>query len=401
MLSIGCRAIFALYFCISIIILHAHTKISPLKTLKEIKMINNKNVQQKPNRPQTPMPPFPYHEEEVHYENKVEGITISGTLTLPDKEGKFPAVFLVSGMGPNDRNYTMLDHEFFLVLADYLTRSGIGVLRVDKRGVGKSTGTFDATITSEDLARDVQAGIEYLKTRNEINPDQIGLIGHSEGAMIASMVATEYDDITFLVLMAGVATTSIESVIQQVAMQLRADGATKQMIAADSKVRKQLLAAIMQEANPQVAGSKMREIVASYMGGLPKTLREESERFVFTIKESKADEMISFFNSPCYRFWLGYNPITALQRITIPVLVLNGDLDFVTSSKIQLPIISQALRDANNDNVTVVEIPKANHWFQTCKTGSMAEYGALEETISPDVLKLISDWILQRISKVK
>ncbi len=390
------RVLSVLYFCLSVVVsLQGLTKVS--KILKDNKMTKNKTVQQEPNRPQTPKPPFPYREEEVSYENKTDGLTLSGTLTIPDKKGSAPVALLVSGMGPNDRDYSMLGHKLFLVLADYLTRHGIAVLRVDKRGVGKSTGTFDATVTCEDLARDVQAGIAYLKSRKDISPDQIGLIGHSEGGMIASMVAADCNDVAFLVLMAAVATISIENVLRQVAMQLKADGATEQMIAADSNVRKELLSIVKQEANSQVAESKMRNIMASYFDSLPQELKKESELFVFTLKESHANDMISFFNSSTYRYWLSYNPITKLKRVTVPVLALNGDLDFVAASKIQLPIITHVLQDANNDDASIVEIPKTNHWFQTCATGAMAEYGALEETISPAVLKLITDWVLVRV----
>ena len=384
--------------CISTCTVFVLAQKPPLPLLKEIKMSNNKNVQKQsdiqPARPQKPKPPYPYYDKEVQYENKADGITISGTLTLPKQGGTFPVVLLIAGMGPLDRNATMLGHEPFWVLADHLTRNGIAVLRVDKRGVGKSAGTFDATVTSEDLARDVIAGVEYLKTRNEINSHQIGLIGHSEGGIIASRVTASRDDIAFLVLLAGVATTSIENVIKQVAMQLRADGATEDMIAQDSTVRRQLLSTIVQETDPQVAESKMRAIIASYFSTLSQARKEESERLVFTIKKSKADEQISFFNSPSYRYWMNYNPVPALENITVPVLAINGDLDFIVSSKIALPIISKALRDANNTDVTILELPKLNHWFQTCASGSMQEYGMLEETISPSVLQTISDWIL-------
>ncbi len=404
MLPIGC-VLFILYFCMSALTLHALAKISALKTLKEVKMTNNKNVQQKsniqePSRPQKPKLPFPYHEEEVSYENKADGITISGTLTIPSKEEKFPVMFLVSGMGPNDRNYTMLGHEPFLVLSDYLTRLGIAVLRVDKRGVGKSTGTFDTAVTSKDLAGDVVAGIEYLKTRKEINVKQIGLIGHSEGGMIASMVAASSKDIAFLILMAGAIATTVDDVIRQVAMQLRADGATDEMITEDSKVRKQLLSVVRQKENFQVAESKMREIITSYFEELSATLREESERLFFAIQEPKADAIISFFNSPTYRYWLSHNSVSILKQITIPVLAINGDLDFITSSKITLPIVSKALNVAGNRDFVILEMPKLNHWFQNCKSGSIAEYGALEETISPKALQVISDWILARVDKV-
>ena len=348
------------------------------------------------NRPQEPISPYPYIQEEVSYSNQADGITIAGKLTMPSRLGNFPVVLLVSGMGPNDRDYTMLGHKPFLVLADYLTRQGIAVLRVDKRGVGKSTGAFGAFVTSQDLARDVQAGIDYLKTRKEIDPNCIGLIGHSEGGMIATMVASQSPSVTFVILMAGVMTTAIEYVLEQVALQLKADGATKELIEHDTKVRKELLLAVKEQSDPDKAAAAMRAIMAAYFAALPATIKAESEQLIFAIKESNAEGMISFFNSAAYRYWLGHNPAKDLVILRVPVLAMNGDLDFVTVSRIHLPIIRKTLQQAGNRDVTIVEMAKMNHWFQSCATGAMIEYGALQETISPIVLKQIADWINTR-----
>jgi len=180
-------------------------------------------------RPQEPKKPYPYKEEEVVYENKEAGITLAGTLTLPRQECPFPAVLLISGSGPQDRNETLLGHRPFLVLADYLTRRGIAVLRVDDRGVGESTGNISQA-TSEDFATDVLAGIEYLKNRKEINPMQIGLIGHSEGGFIAPMVAVQSPDVAFIVLMAGTGLTGEEILYLQGELMARAEGASEEAI---------------------------------------------------------------------------------------------------------------------------------------------------------------------------
>jgi len=168
-------------------------------------------------RPQEPKKPYPYLEEEVFYENKEAKITLAGTLTLPSQEGLFPVVLLITGSGPQDRDEAIAGHRPFLVLADYLTRQGIAVLRVDDRGVGRSTGDFSPA-TSEDFASDVLAGIAYLKTRKEINPKKIGLIGHSEGGIIAPMVAVKSPDVAFIVLMAGTGLTGEEILYLQGAL---------------------------------------------------------------------------------------------------------------------------------------------------------------------------------------
>ncbi len=168
---------------------------------------------QRPNRPQEPKPPFPYNEEEVSYENSNADVTLSGTLTLPRPQHPCPAVLLIAGYGRHDRNVTGMGHNYFLVLADYLTRQGIAVLRVDKRGVGKSTGNYD-TATSQDFASDVQAGVEYLKTRHDINPQQIGLVGLSEGGLLGSMVASQSPDVAFILLMAPAVLTKVDDLLR-------------------------------------------------------------------------------------------------------------------------------------------------------------------------------------------
>ena len=173
-------------------------------------------------RPQEPKKPYPYIEEEVVYENKEAEITLAGTLTLPPGKSSFPAVLLITGSGPQDRDETVYGHYPFLVLADYLTRQGVAVLRVDDRGVGESTGDFSQA-TSEDFASDVLAGIGYLKTRKEINPEQIGLIGHSEGGLIAPMVAIKSPDVAFIILMAGTGLTGEEILYLQGAFRICKD----------------------------------------------------------------------------------------------------------------------------------------------------------------------------------
>jgi len=244
-----------------------------------------------------------YIQEEVTYLNSADGITIAGTLTIPKSGDNFPAVLLISGIGPHDRDYTMFGHKLFLQLTDYLTQHGIAVLRVDKRGIGKSTGTFDASVTSKDLARDVQVGIDYLATRSEVNPHSIGLIGHSEGGMIASMVASQSKNIAFIVFMAGVMTTDIEQVVTQVAMQLKADGARQELIDGDSRVRRELLLQIKKESDPEKAIKALRLIAGSYFASLADDLKDAAERYPFSIKESKIDGILSLIRQAIAIGW--------------------------------------------------------------------------------------------------
>jgi len=372
--------------------------------LKEDKhcQLNHKGtlkMNNKPNRPQEPQPPFAYSIQEVTFENTRDSITLAGTLTLPTKQEQSPAIVLIAGMGPNDRDYTMIDHKMFLVIADYLTKKGIAVLRYDKRGVGQSTGTFDTTLTSKEFAQDALAGIAYLKTRDDINHKQIGLVGHSEGGMIAPMVAEHSQDIAFLVLMAGAFATNIDHIIEHIAMQLKADGATDEMITIDRTIRRKLLEIVIQEKDPAIAANQLRKIIDTYLDSLTEDQKKEAETLPFAIKENNAENLIAIFNSPWYRFFFSYDPTSTLKNNTIPTLTINGDLDFIASSKVILPIVTQALKESENSDFTVLELPNMNHWFQTCKTGAMAEYGTIEETISPEVLQLITQWILDRTKR--
>jgi alpha/beta superfamily hydrolase len=210
-------------------------------------------------RPQVPKKPYPYIEEELVYENKEAAITLAGTLTLPPGEGPSPVVLLISGSGPHDRNETMYNHRPFLVLADYLTRQGIAVLRVDDRGVGESTGDFSQA-TSVDFASDVLAGIEYLKTRKEINPEQIGLIGHSEGGLIAPMVAVKSPDVAFIILMAGTGLIGEEILYLQGALIYRAMGVSEEDIANNRQFNEKIFSVIKEEKDKKNAEERLRQM---------------------------------------------------------------------------------------------------------------------------------------------
>ncbi len=373
------------------------------KNNKRMKTMNDKEKleqasSEQPKRPQEPKPPFPYDQEEVLFENNMAGITLAGSLTLPKVGAPFPAVVLISGMGPNDRDYTMLGHKLFLVLADYLTRRGIAVLRFDKRGIGKSTGIYNSTVTSQDLSKDALAAVDYLTRRDDIQRKQIGLIGHSEGGIIAPMVAATSADVAFVVLMAAGVSTSTESITKQVAMQLRADGATQEIIVHDSTIRKQLLdivkSTISQEALPQMHAAFER-----YWKGLSEAEQDAVSRLPFAISKLKADSVMNMFNSAWYRHFLNYDPVAMLKQVTVPVLAVNGSCDGITSAALSLPIIAGALKQVHNNDCTTIELSNMNHWFQTCKTGALAEYGTIEETMSLEVMQLIADWILSKVSK--
>jgi alpha/beta superfamily hydrolase len=210
-----------------------------------------------PKRPQEPKPPFPYNEEEVSFANKKDALTLSGTFTFPKEGDLFPTVILISGSGPENRNEEVFGHKPFLVLADYLTRNGIAVLRFDDRGVGKSSGNF-STATTEDFVTDVLAGVEYLKTRKEVDKDKIGLIGHSEGGLIAPLAAVQSDYIDFIILMAAPGMRGKEILRRQTTLIMRANGYEEEKIKRDVNVLSKMYEIIVNEKDTTVAKEKLK-----------------------------------------------------------------------------------------------------------------------------------------------
>ena len=341
-------------------------------------------------RPQVPKKPYPYTEEEVAYENKEAGITLAGTLTLPPGKGPSPAVLLISGSGPQDRNETIYNHHPFLVLADYLTRQGIAVLRVDDRGVGESTGDFSQA-TSEDFASDVLAGIEYLKTRKEINPEQIGLIGHSEGGLIAPMVAVKSPDVAFIILMAGTGLTGEEILYLQGALISRAMGVSEEDIAKNRQFNEKIFSLIKEEKDKKTIEEKLRQMFMEDWAEL-----NEEEKSRIGDPEVFLEAQLKSLLSPWLKFFLTYDPKPTLNKVKCPVLAINGEKDLQVPPKENLSAIEEALKVGGNQNYTIKELPGLNHLFQTAQTGLPAEYAKIEETISPVALKIISDWILEQ-----
>jgi len=345
-----------------------------------------------PLRPQEPTGVLPYNEEEVKYSNLTADATLAGTLTLPRSGKPSPAVLLIAGSGPIDRNETVFGHKPFLVIADHLTKQGFAVLRVDKRGVGQSTGNYTIS-TSVDFAADVLAGIEYLKTRKEVDAEQIGLIGHSEGGLIAPMVAVKSHDVAFIVLMAGGGITGEETVYAQETLISRAMGVTEEQIRHQLDLQKQVLSVIKNEPDLEKAEKLLREIIAKQLANLPKDEQQTSADLM--------EAQMKRCNSKWFRYFLTYDPITSLKHLKIPVLVINGELDCQVPPKQNLPLIAKALEEAGNRNYTIIEFPKLNHFFQTCESGSILEYGKIEETIAPVVLDTLSDWILQTTAHLR
>jgi len=343
------------------------------------------------SRPQEPKRSYPYDEKEVFYENKKAGVKLAGTLTLPRLERPFPAVLLISGGGAQDRNETVFGHRPFLVLADYLSRHGIAVLRVDDRGVGGSSGnTLESTI--EDLSGDVLAGIDFLKKHEKIDPDNIGLIGHSEGGIIAPMVAVESEDVSFIVLMAGMGLTLEEFSYLQVALISRSVGKSEEEIAKNRAVMEEIYEVVKKEKNNERAGKKLRDIYESSLAGL-----SETEKASIGDLEVYINNQIQNVLSPGIRYLLTYDPRATLMKVRCPVLAIIGEKDLHVSPEENLRATEEALLAGGNKACTVKMLPGLNHLFQTTETGLISEYGEIEETISPKALKLIREWIFEKI----
>jgi uncharacterized protein len=330
-----------------------------------------------PKRPQNPVKPYPYHDEEVTYENKVQNVTLAATLTIPQGKGPFPGVVLITGSGPQDRDETLLGHKPFLVLSDYLTRHGIAVLRADDRGTGKSTGVF-ATATTADFATDTEAGVAYLKTRAEVDPHKIGLIGHSEGGVIAPMIAARNKDVAFIVMMAGTGVPGDEVLVAQIEAINIANGKAPEVAAKDAAREGEILKLVETTNDP---------------AQLEKALKE---KMPVDAPATQAGLQVELLTSPWFKYFLTYDPATALRKVTCPVLVLNGSLDKQVLPDQNLPAIRKALAEAGNKNVEIDELPGLNHLFQTAKTGSPTEYAQIEETISPVALEKMASWIAKQ-----
>ncbi|HEY0458261.1 MAG TPA: alpha/beta fold hydrolase [Pyrinomonadaceae bacterium] len=344
---------------------------------------------EKPRRPQTPQKPFPYREEEVSYKNAGDDVKLAGTLTLPPGDAKYPAVILITGSGAQDRDETIFAHKPFLVLADYLTRRGIAVLRVDDRGVGGSE-RGSTSATSENFAGDVLAGIEFLKSRREIDVRKIGLIGHSEGGMIAPMVAARSKDVAFIVLLAGPGQTGEDVIYTQTALLQKAEGASAFITTETTKAMKNALAILKSEPDGKLAAERINESLAKQTSGFTEAQKKEFEPVEKTIKSQ-----IPMYVSQWFRYFAAFDPRPTLERVKVPVLALNGANDLQVAPKENLDLIAAALKSGGNKDVTVLSFSKLNHLFQTSEKGTLGEYQTIEETIAPTVLETISNWILK------
>ena len=347
-------------------------------------------------RPQDPAEPLPYLAEDVTYPNPDGGHTMAGTFTRPASGGPFPAVILISGSGPQNRNEELMGHRPFLVLADHLTRRGIAVLRYDDRGVGQSTGTF-ATATTPDFASDALAAVAYLKTRDDVNPAAIGLAGHSEGGVVAPIAAARSDDVSYIVLMAGTGVNGERILYAQAALILRAGGATEEAIADNRARQERIFGVLKTEPDPEQAAREVEAIIRADL----ETASDEELAQAGVTDSASAEVAIAAqvqqVNTPWFRYFLTYDPAETLEQVTVPVLAINGEKDLQVPHEENLREIEAALQRGGNTRYEIRAFPDLNHLFQHAETGAPTEYQAIEETWSVEVMEVIADWILKTV----
>lgn len=350
-----------------------------------------------PNRPQEPEPPFPYTAEDVRYPNPEAGIHLAGTLTLPEGDGPFPAVALISGSGAQNRDSEVFGHRIFLVLADHLSRRGIAVLRSDDRGVGESEGVFEEA-TTRDFAGDAAAAVAYLRRRPEIDRGAVGLVGLSEGGLIAPMVAAESDEVAFIVLMAGPGLTGEEILYLQADLISRAMDMPEEQRRANRLLQERMFPVIKEEEDVERRRARIREMLEELLDGL-----SESERQAMGVtpetREGWITSQVNTAGGPWFRFFLVHDPRPVLRQVEVPVLALNGERDLQVPPDENLSAIEAALREGGNPDFTVRELAGLNHLFQTATTGAPMEYAQIEETMSPEAMDVVVRWILARTGR--
>lgn len=336
-------------------------------------------------RPQNPVEPYPYREENVSFSNTAAKVDLAGTLTLPKGTGPFPAAILIAGSGPHDRDEELAGHKPFLILADNLTRKGIAVLRYDKRGIGGSTGSVDNS-TTLDFAADTQAALAYIKSRKEIDAAKIGLIGHSEGAMIAPYVANHSQDVAWLVLLAPPATPGEETLINQSSLIGQVGGLSAPQLLASLTFDREAYDLVRKEKDPAAIAARLKSLLKE--SGLDAA-----------IPPAALEMQIRMLSSPWFRFFLDYDPVPVLHVLKTPTLALYGQKDLQVAPKFNLVPFTRALVEAGNKDYDARELPDLNHLLQHSYSGSPAEYAAIEETIAPEALQILTDWIARHTAQ--
>lgn len=351
----------------------------------------NEGALEKRNRPQTPQPPFDYLQRDVIVENANDGAKLAGTLTYPKGEGKFPVAVLITGSGPQDRDETIFEHKPFWVIADHLTKNGIAVLRLDDRGVGESTGVRD-DLTSLIFAEDISFALDFLAEQPEIDGHRMGLIGHSEGGIIAAIVGSQREDLGFIVSLAGTGVSGLEVLVRQGVDLLEIeDGLTEEQ-------KQDLRDKLRANYQPNMTEEEEKRVVFDL---LEYQLKLSKQKLSKEEKEEIVNGAIAVKKTPWMQTFISLDPAEYWRKVKAPVYALNGDLDLQVAAEVNLPTIESALKEGGNEEVKTQRFISLNHLFQTAKKGTISEYAQIEETVAPEVLESMSSWILNQTKEDK
>lgn len=333
-----------------------------------------------PARPQHPEPPYPYAVREVTFANETDRLTLAGTLTLPDTDGPHPAVVLIGGSGPLDRDAEVFGHKLFLVLADHLTRQGIAVLRYDERGVGASEGTPWPAVSSEAFARDAAAGVRFLQVHPEIAADAIGLIGHSEGGIVAPLAHTAHTPVAFIGLLAAPSVPGDDVLEEQLAAIVAAQGLPDAMVASTRASQRALLDAAQRASTADTARAELRTALSAQ-----------------GMSEAQVQAQIEQLTSPWFSFFLTHDPQPVLAQLNVPVLALYGSVDLQVPPAQNTSPMQAALDASPSSDATVAVMDSLNHLFQPATTGLPDEYAQIETTLAPAMLERLSTWVRAQV----
>lgn len=359
-------------------------------TLKKVNKVEERK------RPQTPKPPFSYISEDVIYENADKSLKYGATITIPAGNGPFPAAILITGSGAQSRDEEILGHKIFAVIADHLTKNGIVVLRVDDRGMGKSTGVFSEATTA-DFANDVSTGVDYLLTRNEVDKNKVGLIGHSEGGMIAPMVATKRKDINFVILLAGPGVKTLDLLVEQTGAIMASSGVSEKAVLSYKPLYRKLLVKTINESDTLKAFKNAYSLTEKWAAATDTALLAQLGMNDKTAREKASEQLVKSVSGKWFRYFLQFDPAPYIKKLSCKVLALNGGKDLQVIASQNIPGIEKALKKSKASVKDIKVLDGMNHVFQTCKKCTLPEYGELEETFSPVALKEMSDWLNKNV----
>ena len=344
-------------------------------------------------RPQTPQSPFPYKSEEVSFFSPDNSIHYSGTLTLPEGKGPAPALLLITGSGPQNRDEEIFGHKPFAVIADYLTKRGYAVLRVDDRGTGKTTGDFRSA-TTNDFATDADAAFNYLKSRKETDKKHLGLLGHSEGGAIAEMLAARRKDVDFIILLAAPGIPATDLLAEQNEAILSRGGLTDSTVTQYGRLYRKLEQAIITSKDSNAARIAMGLAVTQWRKDTDTPIVVLTTGITDNVKQLEfVDQFVSVYNSAWFRNFLKFDPQPYLQQVSCKVLAMGGDKDVQVIALTNLAGIKAALAKSHSPAYEVKGLQGLNHLFQMCQKCTVQEYGLLLETFSPTALDVIGNWL--------